>query len=199
MPHLAPCLLGSGIGGCFSNPRFSPFFPPPLPALPPEGGSFTSFSALFMWLPVDTAFRCWPASLPTAACEEPAARRDRSGCRCAPSTDDFTRPPGALCVLFIGVRPAKFGGSVSGGSGVDAGLHTPHVSVVRPFARNFFHAILDERRLSANLVALVFALLVGLGPSSPNNKSAGTTRVLDVSAPLRRIIPHEQSAIRAAP
>jgi Kef-type K+ transport system membrane component KefB len=170
---LAPFLLGSGLA-LFLYPRLSP-----------DGVPFTSF-ALFMGVAMSiTAFPVLARILTDRGMQKTPLGVIALGCA---ATDDVT----AWCLLafVIGVAQAKVGGAflVLGWTLAYIGLM---FFVVRPVARNFFLRF-DERQMSANLVAFVFALLLA---------SALVTEYIGIHAVFGAflagaIIPHDSAIAR---
>lgn len=170
---LAPFLLGSGLA-LFLYPR-----------LAPDGVPFTSF-ALFMGVAMSiTAFPVLARILTDRGMQKTSLGVIALGCA---ATDDVT----AWCLLafVIGVAQAKVGGAflVLGWTLAYIGLM---FFVVRPVARKFFMRF-DERRLSANLVAFVFYVLLA---------SALVTEYIGIHAVFGAflagaIIPHDSAIAR---
>ncbi len=138
---LAPFLLGSSLA-LFLYPR-----------LAPDDVPFTSF-ALFMGVAMSiTAFPVLARILTDRGMQKTPLGVIALGCA---ATDDVT----AWCLLafVIGVAQAKVGGAflVLGWTLAYIGLM---FLVVRPVATTYFLRF-DEQRLSANLIALVFGLLL---------------------------------------
>jgi Kef-type K+ transport system membrane component KefB len=171
---LAPFLLGSSLA-LFLYPR-----------LAPEGVPFTSFS-LFMGVAMSiTAFPVLARILTDRGMQKTPLGVIALGCA---ATDDVT----AWCLLafVIGVAQAKVGGAF-----LVLGWTLAYIAfmflVVRPAARNFFMRF-DERQISTNLVALVFALLLA---------SALVTEYIGIHAVFGAflagaIIPHDSAIARA--
>ena len=171
---LAPFLLGSSLA-LFLYPRLSP-----------EGVPFTSF-ALFMGVAMSiTAFPVLARILTDRGMQKTSLGVIALGCA---ATDDVT----AWCLLafVIGVAQAKVGGAF-----LVLGWTLAYIGfmflMVRPVARKFFTRF-DERQLSTNLVALVFALLLA---------SALITEYIGIHAVFGAflagaIIPHDSAIARA--
>ena len=171
---LAPFLLGSGLA-LFLYPRLSNGSVP-----------FTSYALFLGWPCQSPLFRYWLESLPIVAC-----RRPRSASSPWAAPPQTMSRPGACWHSSSESLREKSGGRFwfwGGRWRTSASCF----SWSAPIARNFFMRF-DERRLSTNLVALVFSLLLS---------SALITEYIGIHAVFGAflagaVIPHDSAIARA--